>query len=138
VLAGSAVVSGLPFYAILSLPILFAAGMCLFDTADGCFMNFAYDWAFARPIRKVYYNLTITGLSVFVAFFIGTVEILSLIGQEYQLGGRFWTFMGDFNINKAGFVVVGVFVVTWAVALAVWHFGKIEQKWEAAGEGPQD
>ena len=107
VLAGSAVVSGLPFYAILSLPILFAAGMCLFDTADGCFMNFAYDWAFARPIRKVYYNLTITGLSVFVAFFIGTVEILGLIGQEYQLGGRFWTFMGDFNINKAGFVVVG-------------------------------
>jgi high-affinity nickel-transport protein len=138
VLAGSAVVSGLPFYAILSLPILFAAGMCLFDTADGCFMNFAYDWAFARPIRKVYYNLTITGLSVFVAFFIGTVEILSLIGQEYRLGGRFWTFMGGFNINKAGFVVVGVFVVTWAVALAVWHFGKIEQKWEAAPDGAQD
>src|SRR5215813_4651378 len=138
VLAGSAVVSGLPFYAILSLPILFAAGMCLFDTADGCFMNFAYDWAFARPIRKVYYNLTITGLSVFVAFFIGTVEILSLIGQQYRLGGGFWTFMGNFDINKAGFVVVGVFVVTWAVALAVWHFGKIEQKWAAAGEGPQD
>jgi nickel/cobalt transporter (NiCoT) family protein len=138
VLAGSAVVSGLPFYAILSLPILFAAGMCLFDTADGCFMNFAYDWAFARPIRKVYYNLTITGLSVFVAFFIGTVEILSLIGQEYRLGGRFWTFMGAFNLNKAGFVVVGVFVVTWAVALAVWHFGKIEQKWEAAPDGGQD
>ena len=138
VLAGSAVVSGLPFYAILSLPILFAAGMCLFDTADGCFMNFAYDWAFARPIRKVYYNMTITGLSVFVAFFIGTVEILSLIGQEYRLGGRFWTFMGGFNINKAGFVVVGVFVVTWTVALAVWHFGKIEQKWEAAPDCAQD
>ena len=94
VLAGSAVVSGLPFYAILSLPILFAAGMCLFDTADGCFMNFAYDWAFARPVRKVYYNLTITGLSVFVAFFIGTVEILGLIGQEYRLSGGFWSFMG--------------------------------------------
>ncbi len=138
VLAGSAVVSGLPFYAILSLPILFAAGMCLFDTADGCFMNFAYDWAFARPVRKVYYNLTITGLSVFVAFFIGTVEILSLISQEYRLGGGFWEFMGNFNINKAGFVIVGVFVVTWVVALAIWHFGKIEQKWEAAAEGPQD
>jgi high-affinity nickel-transport protein len=138
VLAGTAVAGGLPFYAILSLPILFAAGMCLFDTADGCFMNFAYDWAFARPIRKVYYNLTITGLSVFVAFFIGTVEILSLIGQEYRLGGGFWTFMGGFNINKAGFVVVGVFVLTWAVALAIWHFGKIEQKWEAAGEGLRD
>ena len=78
VLAGSAVVSGLPFYAVLSLPLLFAAGMSLFDTADGCFMNFAYDWAFARPVRKVYYNLTITGLSVFVAFFVGAVEILGL------------------------------------------------------------
>ena len=138
VLAGSAVVSGLPFYAILSLPILFAAGMCLFDTADGCFMNFAYDWAFARPIRKVYYNLTITGLSVFVAFFIGTVEFLGLIGQEYRLGGGFWDFMGNFNINKAGFVIVGVFIVTWVAALTIWHFGKIEQKWEAAAEGPQD
>jgi len=138
VLAGSAVVSGLPFYAILSLPILFAAGMCLFDTADGCFMNFAYDWAFARPVRKVYYNLTITGLSVFVAFFIGTVEILGLIEQEYQLGGGFWTFMGNFDINKAGFVVVGVFVLTWAVALSVWHFGKIEQKWDTAKAAAPD
>ena len=138
VLAGSAVVSGLPFYAILSLPILFAAGMCLFDTADGCFMNFAYDWAFARPVRKVYYNLTITGLSVFVAFFIGTVEILGLIEQECQLGGGFWTFMGNFDINKAGFVVVGVFVLTWAVALAVWHFGKIEQKWDTAKAAAPD
>jgi nickel/cobalt transporter (NiCoT) family protein len=138
VLAGSAVVSGLPFYAILSLPILFAAGMCLFDTADGCFMNFAYDWAFARPIRKVYYNLTITGLSVFVAFFIGTVEILGLIEQEYRLGGGFWTFMGNFDINKAGFVIVGVFVLTWAIALSIWHFGKIEQKWETRTETASD
>jgi len=138
VLAGSAVVSGLPFYAILSLPILFAAGMCLFDTADGCFMNFAYDWAFARPIRKVYYNLTITGLSVFVAFFIGSVEILGLIEKQYRLGGRFWTLVGNFDINKAGFVIVGVFVLTWAVALAIWHFGKIEQKWETAKAAAPD
>jgi nickel/cobalt transporter (NiCoT) family protein len=132
VLAGTAVVSGLPFYAILSLPILFAAGMCLFDTADGCFMNFAYDWAFSRPIRKVYYNITITGLSVFVAFFIGTVELLGLLGQEFSLSGGFWTFMGNFNINKAGYVIVGVFVVVWIVALAIWRFGKIEQKWDMA------
>ena len=131
VLAGTAVVGGLPFYAILSLPILFAAGMSLFDTADGCFMNFAYDWAFARPARKIFYNLTITGLSVFVAVFIGGVEVLGLIAQNADLSGTFWSFLAGFNINKAGFVVVGVFVVTWAVALAVWHFGKIEQKWEA-------
>jgi len=138
VLAGTAAVSGLPFYAILSLPVLFAAGMCLFDTADGCFMNFAYDWAFARPARKLFYNLTITGLSVFVAFFIGTVEILGLIQQHYRLGGRFWTFMATFDINKAGFVIVAVFVLTWATALAIWHFGKIEQKWEARAETAGD
>jgi len=130
VLAGTAVVSGLPFYAILSLPILFAAGMCLFDTLDGCFMNFAYDWAFAKPVRKVFYNLTITGLSVFVAFFIGTIEILGLIGSEYNLTGGFWNFMANFDINKAGFVIVGIFVLTWAIAVSVWHFGHIEQKWE--------
>jgi high-affinity nickel-transport protein len=138
VLAGSAVVSGLPFYAIVSLPVLFAAGMCLFDTADGCFMNFAYDWAFARPVRKVYYNLTITGLSVFAAFFIGTVEILGLIEHQYRLGGRFWTFMGTFDINKAGFVIVAVFVLTWTVALAIWHFGKIEQKWDTVKAAAPD
>ena len=138
VLAGTAVVSGLPFYAILSLPILFAAGMCLFDTLDGCFMNFAYDWAFARPVRKVFYNLTITGLSVFVAFFIGTIEILGLLGAELHLTGGFWDFLASFDLNKAGFVIVGIFVLTWAVALSIWHFGHIEQKWEAAAEGPRE
>jgi nickel/cobalt transporter (NiCoT) family protein len=129
VLAGSAVVGGLPFYAILSLPILFAAGMSLLDTADGCFMNFAYDWAFSRPVRKVYYNLTITGLSVFVAVFIGAVELLGLLTQDGHLSGPGWAWLTSFNINTAGFVIVGVFVATWAVALAVWHFGHIEQKW---------
>jgi high-affinity nickel-transport protein len=132
VLAGTAVISGLPFYAVLSLPFLFAAGMSLFDTADGCFMNFAYDWAFARPVRKVYYNLTITGLSVFVAFFIGTIEILGLIGQQAHLAGGFWEFMAGFNINKAGFVIAGVFALTWVIALAIWRFGQIEEKWDAA------
>ena len=137
VLAGTAVVGGLPFYAILSLPILFAAGMSLFDTADGCFMNFAYDWAFAKPVRKVYYNLTITGLSVFVAVFIGAVELLGLLAQDASLNGSFWSFLEDFNINTAGFVIVGVFVLTWIVALGVWHFGRIEQKWEAGRPLPR-
>ena len=132
VLSGTAVASGLPFYAVLSLPIVFAAGMSLFDTLDGCFMNFAYGWAFARPIRKVYYNITITGLSVVVAFFIGTVELLGLLGQETHLGGWFWTRLETFNLNAAGFVIVGLFVVTWAVALSIWRFGRIEARWDAA------
>jgi nickel/cobalt transporter (NiCoT) family protein len=130
VLAGSAVVGGLPFYAVLSLPLLFAAGMSLFDTLDGCFMNFAYDWAFAKPIRKVYYNLTMTGLSVFVAFFIGTIEIVGLIAQEGNLHGGFWDFMQTFNINTAGFVIVGLFALTWIIALVVWRVGKVEEKWD--------
>jgi high-affinity nickel-transport protein len=134
VLAGTAVIGGLPFYAVLSLPILFAAGMSLFDTADGCFMNFAYDWAFARPVRKVYYNLTITGLSVFVAVSIGAVEVLGLLGQDGHLTGPGWRWLEDFDLNKAGFVIAGVFVLTWVVALAIWRFGKIEQKWELAAE----
>ena len=66
---------------------------------------------------------------MFVAFFIGTIELVGLLGQELNLTGPFWDFMANFNINNAGFVIVGVFVLTWAVALAVWHFGKIEQKW---------
>ncbi len=132
VLAGSAVVGGLPFYAILSLPLLFAAGMCLFDTLDGCFMNFAYDWAFANPVRKVFYNLTITGLSVAVAFFVGTIEILGLIGQEANLSSPFWDFFQRFNINTAGFVIVGLFVATWVVALVYWRLARVEEKWSDA------
>jgi nickel/cobalt transporter (NiCoT) family protein len=136
VLAGTAVVGGLPFYAILSLPILFAAGMSLFDTIDGCFMNFAYDWAFARPIRKVYYNLTITGLSIFVALCIGTIELVGLLAQDSHLGGPVWSFIERFNINTAGFFIVGLFVLTWAAALSIWHFGHIEERWDrkTAGE----
>jgi high-affinity nickel-transport protein len=132
VLAGSAVVGGLPLYAILSLPILFAAGMCTFDTLDGCFMNFAYDWAFANPVRKVFYNLTITGLSVAVAFFVGSIEILGLIGQEANLSSPFWDFFRDFNINTAGFVIVGLFVATWVVALLYWRLARVEEKWSSA------
>jgi high-affinity nickel-transport protein len=132
VTSGLAVASGLPFWAILSLPFLFAAGMSLFDTLDGCFMNFAYGWAFARPIRKVYYNITITGLSVVVALFIGTIELLGLLGQETHLSGWFWSRMANFNINTAGFVIVGMFVVTWAVALSIWRFGNIEARWDEA------
>jgi high-affinity nickel-transport protein len=134
VLSGTAVASGLPFWAILSLPILFAAGMSLFDTLDGCFMNFAYGWAFSRPIRKVYYNIVITTLSVGIALFIGTIELFGLLGQELNLRGPVWDWLGDFNINQAGFVIVGVFVVVWAVALAVWRFGRVESRWEAAAE----
>jgi high-affinity nickel-transport protein len=123
-----------PWYAILCLPILFTAGMTLMDTTDGIFMNLAYGWAFFNPVRKVYYNLAITGLSVGICFFIGAIETLGLIPQEVhglsQTHG-FWGFMYKFNINTAGFVIVGMFIVTWAVAMLVWRYGHIEGKWMA-------
>jgi nickel/cobalt transporter (NiCoT) family protein len=122
----------LPFYAILCLPILFTAGMTLMDTLDGIFMNFAYSWAFFNPVRKVYYNLAITGLSVSICFFIGTIEVLGLLPAEIGgLKGGFWSWMAALDINKAGFVIVGMFVLCWALALGFWKFGRVEEKWTA-------
>jgi nickel/cobalt transporter (NiCoT) family protein len=122
----------LPFYAILCLPILFTAGMCVMDTLDGLFMNFAYSWAFFNPVRKVYYNLAITGLSVSICFFIGTIEILGLLPTELSgLHGGFWSYMANFDINKAGLVIVAMFMLTWAGALALWRFGHVEERWSA-------
>ncbi|GAA4392186.1 Nickel transporter NicT [Tsukamurella soli] len=134
VLAGTSAASGLPWYAVLCLPVLFAAGMSLFDTIDGSFMNFAYGWAFSRPVRKVYYNLTITGLSVAVALIIGTVELLGLLSGQLDWSGPFWNWIGGLNINTLGFVIVGLFVVTWAASLLIWRFGRIEERWSAARE----
>ena len=127
----------LPWYSIMCLPILFTAGMALMDTLDGCFMNLAYGWAFFNPVRKVYYNLAITGLSVAICFFIGTVEVLGLLPTELHLHGRFWDDMAGFNINTAGFIIVGMFVVTWLAALAVWRYGRIEEKWSAKLKGAE-
>src|ERR1700734_751862 len=122
----------LPFYAILCLPILFTAGMALMDTIDGIFMNFAYSWAFFNPVRKVYYNLAITGLSVAICFFIGTIEVLGLLPRQIGgLHGGFWHYMAAFDINKAGFVIVGMFVVCWAGAMLFWRYGRVEEKWSA-------
>ncbi|MEU9445206.1 HoxN/HupN/NixA family nickel/cobalt transporter [Streptomyces sp. NPDC048304] len=131
VLAGSGAASGLPWYAILCLPVLFAAGMSLLDTIDGSFMNFAYEWAFSKPVRKVYYNLTITGLSIAVALIIGTVELLGLLADKLGLHGTFWDWISGLDLNVVGFVIVGLFFATWAIALFVWKAGRIEEKWSA-------
>ena len=128
-LAAGAAGSGLPFYAILCLPILFAAGMSLLDTIDGSFMNFAYGWSFSKPVRKVYYNITVTGLSVMVALVIGTIELAGLFAHELGAQGSFWRWVVNVNINELGFIIVGLFVVTWAVALSVWRFAHIEERW---------
>lgn len=134
VMAGTGAAAGLPWYAILCLPLLFAAGMSLFDTLDGTFMNFAYQWAFSNPVRKVYYNLTITGLSIAVAFFIGTIELVGVLHEKLDLTDPVSGWIAGLDLDNVGFVIVGLFVVVWAAALAYWRLGKVEQKW-AAGSG---
>jgi high-affinity nickel-transport protein len=131
-LAAGAASSNLPVYAILCLPVLFAAGMSLLDTIDGSFMNFAYGWAFAKPVRKVYYNLAITGQSVVVAFIVGSIELLSIATAKLGLKGGFWAWASSIDLNTVGYVIVGVFVLMWAVALAVWRLGHLEEKWGTA------
>jgi high-affinity nickel-transport protein len=138
VLAGTSAAAGLPAYAILCLPVLFTAGMCLLDTIDGSFMNFAYGWTFSNPVRKIYYNITITGLSVAVALLIGSIELLGLFAGQLGWRGPFWDWLGGIDLNTVGFVVVGMFVVTWAVALLVWRYGRIEERWTSSQQAAED
>src|SRR5205814_10330743 len=130
-LAAGAATSGLPFCAILCLPVLFAAGMSLLDTIDGSFMNFAYGWAFSKPVRKVYYNITITGLSVAVALIIGTIELPSVITERLGITRGPLAAIGRLNLNVVGYAIVALFVLTWVLALGIWRFGRIEEKWSA-------
>jgi nickel/cobalt transporter (NiCoT) family protein len=136
VIAGGAGAAGAPWYAILCLPILFAAGMSLMDSIDGSFMNFAYGWALSKPVRKVFYNLAVTGLSVAFALVIGTIEVGGLISSQLGLSGSFWNWFESVDISFLGFVIVAMFVATWAIALLIWRLGRIEQRWSAHLEEP--
>jgi nickel/cobalt transporter (NiCoT) family protein len=135
-LAAGAAGAGLPFYAIVCLPILFAAGMTLMDTIDGTFMNFAYDWAFANPVRKLYYNLTVTALSVLVALVVGTVELGGLAAHELGANGAFFGWLEGVDFNALGYVIVGLFVATWAIAYAIWRFAAVERRWAPSPSPP--
>jgi nickel/cobalt transporter (NiCoT) family protein len=136
VMAGSGAAAGLPWYAVICLPLLFAAGMSLFDTLDGTFMNFAYHWAFSNPVRKVYYNLTITGLSIAVAFLIGTIELVGILHDQLGLDDPVSTWISGIDLNNVGFVIVGLFVVVWACALGYWRVAKVENRW-AGSRAPE-
>ena len=131
VLAGGAAVFDLPFYAILILPVLFAAGMCLMDTADGVLMNAAYGWAFARPVRKVFYNVTITSISVAVALIIGTIELVGVVAHQAKITTGPVAAIADIPLDYAGYGIVALFFLSWIIALLIWRFGRIEEKWSA-------
>ncbi|MCW2778397.1 MAG: HoxN/HupN/NixA family nickel/cobalt transporter, partial [Frankiales bacterium] len=131
----TAIAGGLPPLAIIALPFIFAAGMSLMDTLDGVFMAKAYSWAFVNPIRKIYYNITTTSLSIFVAFVIGTIELLSLLSKQAGLTGQPWDFIGSIDINLAGRIIVGVFFVVWIGAILNWKLRKLDDKY---GTGTQN
>ncbi|NIH85996.1 high-affinity nickel-transport protein [Amycolatopsis granulosa] len=134
VLAGGAAAFALPWYAVLVLPILFAAGMTLFDAADGFLMNYAYGWAFARPARKIFYNIAVTALSVVVALVIGVIELISVVVDRTGITSGPLASIAEINLDHAGFVIVGLFAFTWVVAWLVWRLGRIEERWTADAE----
>jgi nickel/cobalt transporter (NiCoT) family protein len=129
VLAAGSAAFVLPWYAILVLPVLFAAGMSLFDTADGILMSRAYGWAFLKPIRKVFYNLAVTLLSVTVALVIGLLVLIGLVVERLDLESGPLLWIASLDLGHVGFAIVGLFVLTWALALAVWRLGRIEERW---------
>ncbi|OMC03937.1 nickel transporter [Mycobacterium sp. NS-7484] len=131
VLAAGTAAFTLPWYAMLVLPVLFAAGMSLFDSLDGIFMARAYGWAFLQPVRKVYYNLTVTVLSVIVALVVGVIVLVGLIVERLGITTGPLAVVGSADLEFVGFAIVGLFVLSWAVAVGIWRFGRIEQRWAA-------
>jgi high-affinity nickel-transport protein len=129
-LAAGAAGAGMPLYATLCLPVLFAAGMSLLDTIDGSFMNFAYGWAFSNPMRKLFYNAVTTGLSVAIALVIGTVELGGLLAHQLGARGSFWSWLEHIDVSAVGAIVGAMFLATWVAALAIWHFGRLEDRWD--------
>jgi hypothetical protein len=128
-MAGIGAAAGLPWYAILGLPLLFAAGMSLFDTLDGTFMTIAYQWAFASPVRKAYYNLAITGLSVAVTLVIGTVELIAVAHDRLGLTNPVTDRIATLDLGNVGFLIVGLFIAVWAIAIAYWRVARVEHRW---------
>jgi high-affinity nickel-transport protein len=130
--ATAAVGSGvsLPPLAIIALPIIFAAGMSMMDTFDGVFMCKAYDWAFTNPLRKIFYNISTTGLSIFVAFVIGTIELVTVISSKSGFDDiQPFAYISGIDLNRIGYFIVGVFLVTWLGSVAIWKYGRIEQRY---------
>ena len=118
-----------PFLAVISLPLLFAAGMSLLDTADGAFMAHAYEWAFRNPVRKVYYNITVTSLSVAIALAIGSVELLQVVAARLRLDSGVWAWLNRLDFETLGYAIVAMFLATWLVSAAVWKLRRIEDRW---------
>jgi high-affinity nickel-transport protein len=119
--------SAVPLWMILVLPFMFTCGMVLVDMTDGIAMLTAYGWAFLRPVRKIYYNLTVTIISVAVAFAIGGVELLQVLSNELKLSGPFWRWLGTLDFETMGFGIIGIFVVSWLASMAYWRYKRYDE-----------
>jgi high-affinity nickel-transport protein len=128
-LAAGVATDTVPLLGILSLPLLFAAGMGMMDTLDGAFMAGAYGWAFSNPVRKVYYNITVTCLSIVVALAIGTVELLQVLSARLALSGGFWDWLNRLDFETLGYAVVALFLLMWAGSVSIWKLRRIEDRW---------
>ncbi len=127
-LSAGAAARALPLWGIIALPLLFAAGMSLMDTADGAFMTTAYRWAFTTPLRKIYYNLTVTGLSVVVALLIGLIELTQVLTQALGLTAGVWGHLHALDFGWIGYLLVGLFILTWLLSYGAWRFLRIEER----------
>ena len=116
----------MPFYVILLLPLLFTAGMSLADTTDGVMMLGAYGWAFVKPIRKLFYNMTITLISVLVALLIGSIEVLQIVGGQLHLSGGLWDFVNHLDFGVVGFGIIGILVLAWLISTVVYRVNKYD------------
>jgi nickel/cobalt transporter (NiCoT) family protein len=130
-LAAGVATHHVPFLAVISLPLIFAAGMSLMDTADGAFMSHAYGWAFSNPVRKVYYNISVTSLSVAVAWLVGAIELLQVLAAKFSLHGAVWSLVESLDLGRLGYLVVGLFAVTWLCSIMLWKTRRFEQRWRA-------
>jgi nickel/cobalt transporter (NiCoT) family protein len=127
-MTAGAAAGDLPIAAVLSLPVLFMAGMSVIDTTDGVLMSKAYNWAFLNPLRKIFYNITTTGLSIAVALVIGTIELLQVMRTLLDLKGPFFDFIGALDFGALGYVIVGIFLMAWGTSVALWKFTRIEER----------
>lgn len=132
-MTAGAAAGDLPVPALLCLPILFAAGMTLMDTTDGILMSKAYDWAFLNPLRKIFYNITTTGLSVAVALLVGTIELVQVFITLFDLHGRIAEAITAVDFGALGYLIVGMFLLAWTASVGYWKFGRIEQRFRIAG-----
>lgn len=126
--SATATAQGIPWIAVLAFPILFTAGMCLMDTLDGFFMSTAYQWVLTSPLKKIYYNITITTLSILAAGVISIIEVGQVLAMEENWNSGFWGWLQNLDFGMMGYTLVGMFILVWIISLVCWRVFKLDEK----------